>query len=99
MNGMNVTEIGEAVRVVVGFEPIATLKDRKGMPFPHHKIRPRSFVWHNREYEVGDITYVWRESIGDAFVYHFAVTESDNVFELCFNSSTMDWTLANVAHG
>jgi hypothetical protein len=30
-------------------------------------------------------------------VYHFAVTEGTDVFELCFNAVTMEWTLASVA--
>ena len=94
---METIDIGEPVRVKATFEPVAVLRDNKGMSFPHHKIKPRSFVWQNREYDVEEITYVWRETIGDAFIYHFAVTECDSVFELCFNSTTMDWTLANVA--
>jgi hypothetical protein len=94
---MDVVEIGEPVKVDVIFETLPCLKNAKGMVFPHHKIKPQSFSWRGREYRVREITYVWREAIGDALVYHFAVTEGDNIFELCFNNSTMEWALANVA--
>jgi hypothetical protein len=94
---MDTIEIGEPVKVSVIFESLPCVRDSRGMTFPHHKIKPRAFFWQNREYRVQEITYVWREAIGDAMLYHFAVTEGDNVFELCFNNTTMEWTLANVA--
>jgi hypothetical protein len=94
---MNILGIGEPVKVEVVFEINPCLRNDKGTVFPHHRLKPRSFLWRNREYYVEEITYVWREAIGDALVYHFAVTQGDNVFELCFNNSTMDWVLANVA--
>ena len=94
---MDIIDIGEPVKVQVIFDVIPCIRDSKGTTFPHNKIKPRTFYWHNREYQVQEITYVWREAIGDAIIYHFAVTECDNVFELCFNNTTMEWTLANVA--
>ncbi|MEO0108274.1 MAG: hypothetical protein ABIK62_03775 [candidate division WOR-3 bacterium] len=94
---MNIVRIGEPVRVQVTFEPVFVRRNENEFAFPHHKIKPRAFIWQNREYQVSEITYVWRELIGEVFVYHFAVTEGDNVFELCFNTSTMDWTLVSVA--
>jgi len=95
---METTVIGEPVKVHVIFETRALLRDTRGGIFPHHKVKPRSFVWNGHEHSIREITYVWREAIGDALVYHFAVTEGDNVFELCFNNTTMDWTLVSVAH-
>lgn len=98
VTGMEIIDIGEPVRVNVTFEPLPCLQDRRGTNFPHHKVKPCSFFWRNREYPVQEITYVWREAIGEALIYHFAVTEGANVFELCFNSTTMDWVLKSVAH-
>ncbi len=64
--------------------------DRK---FPHDKLRPVMFIWRNREYRVQDVTYVWREIQGQAEVYHFAVSDGANVFELSYNAKTLDWTI------
>lgn len=94
---METIAIGEPIRVHVVFESATCVQDARGRVFPHHKIKPSSFSWRNHEYEVREITYVWREAIGDAMIYHFAATEGDSVFELCFNSSTMEWMLASVA--
>jgi hypothetical protein len=94
---MELIEIGEPVKVQVIFESLPCIRDTRGGMFPHHKIKPRSFSWRNREHEIAEITYVWREAIGDALIYHFTVSEGGNIFELCFNNNTMEWILANVA--
>jgi hypothetical protein len=64
--------------------------DRK---FPHDKLRPVMFIWRNREYRVQDVTYVWRETLGQAEVYHFTVSDGANVFELSYNAKALDWTI------
>ena len=64
--------------------------DRK---FPHDKLRPVMFIWRNREYRVQDVTYVWRETQGQAEVYHFTVSDGANVFELSYNAKALDWTI------
>ena len=64
--------------------------DRK---FPHDRLRPVMFIWRNREYRVQDVTYVWRETQGQAEVYHFAVSDGANVFELSYNAKALDWTI------
>jgi hypothetical protein len=61
--------------------------------FPHDKLRPVMFIWRNREYRVQDITYVWREIQGQAEVYHFAVSDGTNVFELSYNAKALDWMI------
>ena len=61
--------------------------------FPHDKLRPVMFIWRNREYRVQEVTYVWRETQGQAEVYHFTVSDGANVFELSYNAKTLDWTI------
>ncbi|HTW91497.1 MAG TPA: DUF6504 family protein [bacterium] len=61
--------------------------------FPHDKLRPFMFIWRNREYRVQNITYVWRETQGQAEVYHFTVSDGANVFELAYNAKALDWTI------
>lgn len=62
--------------------------------FPHDKLRPVMFIWRNREHRVKDVTYVWRENHGSADIYHFTVSDGANVFELCYNAQTFDWSIA-----
>jgi hypothetical protein len=62
--------------------------------FPHDRLRPVMFVWRNREHRVQDVTYVWRENQGSADIYHFTVSDGANVFELCYNAQTFDWSIA-----
>jgi len=64
--------------------------------FPHDKLRPVMFIWRNREYRVQDVTYVWRETLGQAEVYHFTVSDGANVFELSYNAKALDWTISGV---
>ena len=61
--------------------------------FPHDKLRPIMFIWRNREYRVQDVTYVWRETQGQAEVYHFTVSDGASVFELSYNAKALDWTI------
>lgn len=64
---------------------------------PHERLQPVAFCWRNRRYRVGDITYVWRESRGENELYHFAVTADGNVYELLYETRTLNWTLATIA--
>lgn len=61
------------------------------------RLKPIMFVWRNREYRVQDITYVWRESRGDSEIYHYAVSDGANVYELCYEARTFNWTLSTVS--
>ena len=71
----------------------AMYKETGDRKFPHDKLRPVMFIWRNREYRVQDVTYVWREIQGQAEVYHFAVSDGANVFELSYNARALDWTI------
>ena len=64
---------------------------------PHERLRPVAFCWRNRQYRVSEVTYVWRESRGESERYHFAVTAEDNVYELLYETRSLNWTLASVA--
>ena len=64
---------------------------------PHERLRPVMFVWRNREYRVQDVTYVWRESRGASELYHYAVSDGANVYELCYETRTFNWTLSSIA--
>jgi hypothetical protein len=62
----------------------AIYKETGDRRFPHDKLRPVMFIWRNREYRVQDVTYVWRETLGQAEIYHFTVS---------YNAKALDWTI------
>ena len=54
---------------------------------------PRSFVWHELDYEVTGIEKAWREP-GEK---HFLVRTKDNkLFQLCYNETTDRWAATEV---
>jgi len=58
------------------------------------KMRPLWFWWRGRKYQVKKITYTWKTKKGRATLYHFAVVDqSDNVFELCYDSESLVWKI------
>jgi hypothetical protein len=57
------------------------------------KLRPYRFKWGGRVFNIKDVTYSWIDTLGSAKIYHFAVTDGNTVFELGFNSLSMDWRL------
>ncbi len=72
----------------------AIYKETGDRRFPHDRLRPVMFIWRNREYRVQDVTYVWRENLGQAEVYHFTVSDGATVFELSYNAKNLDWTIS-----
>ena len=60
----------------------------------HKRLRPLMFIWRNREYQVRDITYVWRENQGQSEVYHFTVSDGASIFELAYHAHSLDWKLS-----
>ena len=67
-----------------------------GVVFSRGKITPRFFVWKSRKYQIGKITYSWNSKIGDAPVFHFAVTSSGTVYEISYNLKTSNWWLEKI---
>ncbi|MFO7674780.1 MAG: DUF6504 family protein [bacterium] len=83
--------INERIRVYAVYnEP----RDRRA---PHERLQPVAFCWRNRQYRVRDITYVWRESRGETELYHYAVTDGSDVYELLYETKSLDWTLSTVS--
>ena len=67
-----------------------------GVVFTDSRIRPVWFVWNNYRYDVKEVTFSWRSRQGSAPIYHFAVTEGANLFELSFNTKTAEWFLDKI---
>ncbi|OYD14271.1 hypothetical protein CH330_08120 [candidate division WOR-3 bacterium JGI_Cruoil_03_51_56] len=66
-------------------------------PFPHERLQPVVFIWRNHRYRIKDITYVWREKQGDSELYHYAVSDGANVYELSYENKTFNWTLTSIS--
>ncbi len=63
---------------------------------PGNSVRPVWFDWRRRKYAVREVTYTWRERQGEATLFHFAVTDGANLFELTYNAVSQLWALTAV---
>ena len=61
--------------------------------FEKGKIRPVWFLYEGRKYIVKDINYEWTKKNGQSKVYHFAVSDGTNSFELRFDDREMTWKI------
>jgi len=64
--------------------------------FEKGKLKPVWFIHEGRKYAVKEITYEWQSKDGASKVYHYAVSDGANVFELVFNDKEMLWKLETV---
>lgn len=61
--------------------------------FEKGRLRPVWFICEGRKYSVKEITYEWRSREGASRIYHYAVSNGANIFELVFNDKEMTWQL------
>jgi hypothetical protein len=59
-------------------------------------LKPVWFIWQGRQYRVKKITYTWVDKEGQEKLYHFAVTDGANLYELCYNSIQLTWQLSAI---
>ena len=62
----------------------------------NRKLKPVKFFWKNREYKITSITYIWNSRKGKDTIYHFAVTDGSNLYELTYHSEKLTWNLESV---
>lgn len=74
---------------------------RVGAAFDGRKVSPVWFLWRNRYYKVRRVTYNWKSSQGIDKLHYYAVTVEggSSMYEMCFNSNTLEWTLGRVGGG
>ena len=82
---METTSVDESIRV--------------GVAFDGGRALPVWFWWRNRYYKVKDVTYTWCTNLGIDRLHHYSVTDGANLYELKFNTTTLDWTLGKVCSG
>ncbi|MBI3610535.1 MAG: hypothetical protein HY204_07535 [Nitrospirae bacterium] len=78
------TEIREPIKVGAVFEPEGT-------------IIPKWFVRNGRKYVVQKVTFTWKVRDGQKALYHFAVTDGVNLYELTYDAVTSAWKLMAVS--
>ena len=71
---------GDPIRIAVIYEP-------------GRRIRPVWFELNHKMHKVVDITYHWRDKIGETHYLHYSVTDGDVLYELIFNPLDQTWTL------
>jgi len=75
------TDIKESIKVMAVFD---------------RGVRPVRFKWRGRVYPVKGITHTWGSREGLSGILHFSVTDGSTLYEITYNTSTMDWTLEGV---
>jgi len=71
---------GIPVRIAVVFEP-------------GRKARPVWFELDRRKHVVTEMTYHWRDKVGETALLHYAVTADGALYELVFNIVDQSWML------
>ncbi|MCL5105380.1 MAG: hypothetical protein M1133_14885 [Armatimonadetes bacterium] len=69
------------------------------MAFDKRRVLPVWFRWRNRYYKVRAVNYSWRTNQGVEELRHYSVTNGTNLYELRFNTNTLEWTLGKVCAG
>jgi hypothetical protein len=72
---------------------------RVGAVFNDRRVVPVWFMWHGRYYRVKTLTYTWHTDQGIAKIHHYSVSDGDNLYELQFNTDTLEWSLGKVSAG
>jgi len=63
--------------------------------FSRGEIRPVWFALNGKQIRIRETTYVWKTWEGSATIIHFAVTDGQGLYEICYNAETLGWKLLN----
>jgi hypothetical protein len=63
---------------------------------PGNRVEPVWFDWRRRKHTVREVTYSWRERRGEETIFHFAVSDGADLFELAYNAESQLWALMAV---
>ncbi|MCE5199419.1 MAG: DUF6504 family protein [Armatimonadota bacterium] len=72
---------------------------RVGVAFDSGKVMPMWFLWRDRYYRIKTVTYTWCTDQGASRLHHYSVTDGANMYELQFNTNTLEWVLGKVCAG
>lgn len=80
----------DSEKIKVGAVFVPFLKEGK-------KLVPLWFSWRNRRYKIKEQTHFWETWEGEEKIYHFSVLDyQNNLFEICYNLSTLVWTVEKI---
>ena len=74
-------------------------KVRVFVDFDHKKVRPVSFFWAGKRYDIQSVNLVYRRKIGTKDQWCFAVSDPANTYVLSYNPENMEWQLDEVQGG
>ena len=60
------------------------------------RLKPLRFRWLDRQIQVKDVTYEWTTEKGNCRLLHFSVTDGNTLYELSFNTDSINWILEGV---
>ncbi len=60
------------------------------------RLKPLRFRWSDRQIQVKDVTYEWTTEKGNSRLLHFSVTDGNTLYELSFNTDSINWILEGV---
>ncbi len=66
--------------------------------FSHGTVKPVWFSRKNRRTNIREIAFTWKSRAGGAVILHFSVAGEGGLFELCFDTSAMNWRLMHAQH-
>ncbi len=60
---------------------------------PGNRLRPVWFDWNRKKHAVTEVTYTWRDRVGETTLLHFAVSDGTALYELTYNTAAQTWSL------
>ena len=60
------------------------------------RMKPLRFSWRGITYSIREVTFRWKDRKGRARIYHFAVSDGSNAFQLGYHSEHLTWELEAV---
>ncbi len=67
-----------------------------GAVFRQAGVIPQWFLYHGKKIRVREVTYSWRENIGQSLFHHFSVSDGINLYDLVFQPERMFWKLDSI---
>jgi len=81
-------EIDEPIDVIAEF----AVDPKRGTT----KMRPVSFIWQKRDYEISEITFIWQAKEGDTKYLYFAAQNGANTYEIRYDTHAIEWRLSKI---
>jgi hypothetical protein len=78
-----IQRLGENIRVAAVFGP-------------GNRLRPVWFDWNRKKHTVTEVSYTWKDKVGDVTLLHFAVRDGTALYELTYNTASQMWALSAV---